>query len=64
MYQTRHPAKLNKKMTPWSKWSMIFYGMGRLIKLNKKMTPLIKMVNDFLIKWAFNQLGQKQMTCP
>jgi hypothetical protein len=51
-----------KKKPPWSKWSMIFYEMKHLIKLNKKMAPLIKMANDFIIKWAFNQLGQKQMT--
>jgi hypothetical protein len=30
---------------------MIFYEVGHLIKLNKKITSLIKMANDFLIKW-------------
>jgi hypothetical protein len=30
---------------------MIFNQMKHLIKFNKKMIPLIKMTNDFVVKW-------------
>jgi hypothetical protein len=46
-----------KKQSPWSKWSIIFNQIEQ-----KQMTPLVKMGNDFLIKWDIHSSWTKKMT--